>query len=149
MQTTEAPEILIVEDNPIHATAMSDAITAASPRARLHVSNSGTDAFEFLHGDGCYVDSGERFRPALILLDLHMPYMDGHEFLTEIKRDEQLQQIPVLVVTNSEKDEDVNGCYREGASSYLMKPSTLDGFSELAGRLLSFWFETALLPRTR
>ena len=83
----------------------------------------------------------------MILLDLNLPGTDGREVLAEIKADPQLKEIPVIVLTTSSDDRDVQACYQAGASSYIQKPVDLDGFMRAIERLNDYWFEVVILPR--
>ena len=87
-------------------------------------------------------------RPNLILLDLNMPGTDGREVLAEVKKSDQLKSIPVIVLTTSTDERDIEGCYQMGANSYVKKPVDLEGFMQSVQRLKDYWFEVVILPKT-
>jgi CheY-like chemotaxis protein len=109
--------------------------------------SDGDEALDFLHRRGAYADPARSPRPGVILLDLNLPGTDGREVLAEIKADPSLKQIPVVVLTTSRDDRDVDACYRAGASSYIQKPVDLDGFIRAIERLNGYWFEVVILPK--
>ena len=94
-----------------------------------------------------YADEEAAPAPAIILLDLNLPGTDGREVLKEIKSDPGLRMIPVIVLTSSSDERDIQACYAAGANSYLKKPVDLKGFIEAATRLKDFWLEIAILPK--
>ncbi len=85
--------------------------------------------------------------PSVILLDLNLPGTDGREVLAEIKKADHLKSIPVIVLTTSTDDRDIQGCYRMGANSYVKKPVDLEGFMQSIQRLKDYWFEVVILPK--
>jgi CheY-like chemotaxis protein len=109
----------------------------------LHVTTDGVDALEFLRQDGEYEDAP---RPDLILLDLNMPRKDGQEVLEELRADDELRRIPVVVLTSSESEEDIVRSYELNANAYLTKPVDFDGFVEIVNRLENFWFQVVKFP---
>ena len=138
-------DILLVEDNPDHAKLIAEALADNSSRIeRLHAVHDGEEALAFLRRQGEY--SGAP-RPQLVLLDLNLPKMDGREVLAEIKGDDDLRSIPVVVLTTSQSREDILQCYGLKANSYVMKPIGFDELVKFAKHIHSFWLETALLPR--
>ena len=96
----------------------------------------GVEALAYLHGEGPYKGKG---KPDVILLDLNMPRMSGHEVLTRIKGDEELRSIPVVVLTTTQFPEDIDRCYEMGASAYLVKPMELEQFLSLVKITVAFW----------
>jgi len=109
----------------------------------LHVTTDGVDALEFLRQEGEYEDTP---RPDLILLDLNMPRKDGQEVLEELRADDELRRIPVVVLTSSESEEDIVRSYELNANAYLTKPVDFDGFVEIVNRLENFWFQVVKFP---
>lgn len=109
----------------------------------LHVCTNGTEALEFLRQETKY---GEAPKPSLVLLDLNMPQIDGWEVLRQMKADEKLRSIPVLVLTTSESQRDVNLAYQLGASCFLTKPQDLDEFFGLMAAIQEFWLKRAQFP---
>jgi CheY-like chemotaxis protein len=107
---------------------------------------TGDEALDFLHRRGRYAAPADAPRPGIILLDLNLPGTDGREVLHEIKRAQPLACIPVVVLTTSSDDRDVQACYQAGANSYVQKPVDLDLFMTAIERLSSYWFEIVILP---
>ena len=101
------------------------------------------EALAFLRQEGKF---GEAPRPDLILLDLNMPRMDGRTFLTEMKMDDNLKAIPVVVLTTSQAEEDIVKSYSLGANCYITKPVGLDEFSKVVNAIGDFWFTMVRLP---
>ena len=146
MSTTTQP-ILVVEDSP------EDYETTVRSFKRAGVANAikhcvdGDEALDYLFQRGPYADAKSAPRPGVILLDLNMPGTDGREVLTQIKQDPNLHNIPVIVLTTSDDERDIDGCYRDGANSYIQKPVDLPKFIEAIQRLSDYWFEIVLLPK--
>ena len=107
----------------------------------------GEEALDYLYQRNQFSDKDKSPRPDLILLDLNLPGTDGREVLEEIKKDPKLKTIPVIVLTTSSDDKDIEKCYQAGANSYIQKPVDLQGFFEAIQRLKDFWFEVAILPK--
>ena len=147
MSEHAAQPILIVEDSPEDFEATSRAFRRAGLRNPMLHCASGDDALDFQHRRGEYRDPARAPRPGIILLDLNLPGTDGREVLQEIKKSEPLSAIPVIVVTTSADQRDIDACYRAGASSYIQKPVNLDGFMRAIQRLHDYWFEVVILPR--
>jgi CheY-like chemotaxis protein len=135
--------ILLVEDSPDDVRLTQIALRDAKVVNTLHVTRDGMEALEFLRREGKYTDSP---RPDLILLDLNMPRMDGRELLEQIKRDEDLKRIPVVVLTTSQADEDILRCYNLHANAYISKPVDLKQFFKVLRTLEEFWFAVVTLP---
>ena len=136
-------EILLAEDNPGDVELAREALEQAKLHINLHVVADGVEAMEFLRREGCYAEAN---RPDLILLDLNMPRMDGREVLSELKRDEVLRRIPVVVLTTSQAEEDILRSYDLHANCYVKKPGELDLFLEIVRRIEQFWLSVAQLP---
>ncbi len=107
----------------------------------------GEEALEYLFRQGRYSDPSSAPRPGIILLDLNMPGVDGRQVLQEIKNDDSLKTIPVLIMTNSNDERDVKDCYMMGASTYIQKPLDWPGFMAAMQRLKEYWMEIAILAR--
>jgi two-component system, response regulator len=145
---TPSPQpILLVEDSPEDTEATLRALKKAGLANPIHHCDDGDDALDFLYQRGKHAGPDTAPRPSVILLDLNLPGTDGREVLTEIKKDEQLKTIPVVVLTTSTDERDVQGCYRAGANSYVRKPVDLEGFLAAIRRMTDFWFEVVILPR--
>jgi len=136
-------EILLAEDNPGDVKLTRKALEEGKLTNNLHVVTDGVEAMAYLREDGEYEG---RARPDLILLDLNMPRMDGRAVLEEVKDDDDLKRIPVVVLTSSEAEEDVAKSYELHANAYLTKPVDFDGFLEIVGSLEEFWLEVVKLP---
>ncbi len=141
--------ILIVEDNPDDYEACVTALTQDHNLANpIHWCKTGMEALDYLHRRGDYMDDAPE-RPSLIMLDLNMPGIDGRDVLAEIKSDEFLRKIPVIVMTSSRDQADIDACYRDGANSYVVKPVDLNGFIEAIARLRDYWFQIVVLPEPK
>ncbi|MEI9897605.1 MAG: response regulator [Chthoniobacter sp.] len=135
--------ILIVEDNPTDVLIAKEGFLHAEMRNTLHVADDGIEAMEFLRQRGKYADAP---RPDLIVLDLNMPRKNGHEVLAEIKADDDLKFIPVVVLTTSKSEEDINKAYRLHANCYISKPVDFDEFTKVVQTIQDFWFSIVTLP---
>ncbi len=136
-------EILLVEDNPADVRLTKEALKDGKILNRLSVVGNGVEAMAFLHRQGKYKDAP---RPDLILLDLNLPKKDGREVLGEIKTDERLKSIPVVVLTVSKVDEDILKTYKLYANCYITKPVDLDQFINVTKSIEDFWLSIVKLP---
>lgn len=138
-------DILLVEDDLADAHLVRTAIRECKLHCELHHAVDGVEAFAFLRREG------DRYRnmprPDLILLDLNMPRMNGREFLTAIKADNNLASIPVAVLTTSGVERDVEMAYKLGASGFVTKPVDMLQFIEAMRQLLNYWLKLARLPK--
>lgn len=139
--------ILLVEDSDIDFETTLRAFKKANMTNPVQRCEDGEEALDYLYQRNRYSEADKYPNPDLILLDLNLPGTDGREVLEEIKNDPKLRTIPVIVLTTSSDDEDIEKCYRAGANSYIQKPVDLDGFFAAIQRLKNFWFEVALLPK--
>jgi CheY-like chemotaxis protein len=144
MDARERPDILMVEDNPADVRLAQEAFRECTAHDSLSVARDGVEATEFLRRRGRF--SGAR-RPDLILLDLNLPRKDGREVLAEIKADPELMRIPVIVLTTSRADKDVQRTYELHANCYVVKPSDLDEFLDVVRSIEHFWLKAATLPK--
>ena len=138
--------ILLVEDSPEDFEAAKRAFRRSGLKNPIIRCSDGDEALDFLFRRGRFADAP---RPGVVLLDLNLPGTDGREVLAEIKAAPQLKHIPVIVLTTSSDDRDVQACYRAGASSYIQKPVDLDGFMRAIERLNDYWFEVVILPKAQ
>jgi len=138
--------ILLVEDSPEDAEVTFRAFERAGLANPIFHCETGDDGLDFLYGRGKYADPSQSPRPSMILLDLNLPGTDGREVLAEIKQDDRLKTIPVLVLTTSADERDIGNCYQMGANSYIKKRVALDEFFRSVQQLKDFWFEAAVLP---
>ena len=136
-------EVLLVEDDPGDVLMTREALVGSKLVHNLHVMDNGELAVEFLRRRGQYQDAP---RPDLILLDLNLPRLDGREVLAQIKGDESLRQIPVVVLTTSDAEEDVLRSYNLHANAYVTKPVTLDEFNSAVHSIDTFFLQTATMP---
>ena len=136
-------QILLVEDNPADARLTQEAIRDTEFRYQLHLAEDGEEAMEFLHQEGEFSDVP---RPDLILLDLNLPGMDGREVLAEIKSDEDLGSIPVVVLTTSTAQQDLLYSYGLRANSYVNKPIDRDRFNDMIKSVMEYWINISTLP---
>lgn len=148
MSTMTRPQTLLVvedSDDDFHATVRAfKKAGLANPVRRC---TNGDQALDYLFRRGEYVDPASSPRPGVILLDLNLPGTDGREVLREIKLDPALHKIPVIVLTTSSAEQDIQRCYDYGANSYVQKPVDLNGFVTAMTRLKEYWFEVAILPK--
>jgi len=142
-QMTRPMEILLVEDNPVDVCLTEETLKDFSVRTNLSVVSDGVEALAFLRRVGRYASAS---RPDLILLDLNLPKKDGREVLAEIKVDDQLRRIPVVILTTSSAEVDILKSYDLHANCYITKPVDLDQFGHVVRSLESFWFKTVKLP---
>jgi CheY-like chemotaxis protein len=139
-------EILLVEDSPTDVIMTKEAFADTKPVPNLNVVKDGVEALDYLRRVGRYRDAR---RPDLILLDLNLPRKSGLEVLEEVKSDDALKQIPLLVLSTSKDNHDVNRAYRLHANCFITKPVEFDSFHEIVRAIRQFWFGVATLPRTR
>jgi two-component system response regulator len=135
--------ILLVEDNLADVELMREGLEEAKVSNDLHVVSDGIEALAFLRREGKFASAPQ---PDLILLDLNLPRKDGREVLAEIKADEVLRMIPLVVLTTSKADEDILRSYRLNANSYIAKPMDFEGFTQIVRAIDDFWFTVVVLP---
>lgn len=135
--------ILLVEDNPGDVRLTREALRDTKVINRLTAVSDGVEALDFLRRRGRYQDAA---RPDLILLDLNLPRRDGREVLAEIKEDQDLKHIPVVVITSSSAEQDVLKSYNLHANCYVTKPVDLDKFVEVVKSIEDFWLGIVKLP---
>jgi CheY-like chemotaxis protein len=138
--------VLLVEDDPGDTLMIREALEANKVRNVLASVPDGVEAMAYLRRTGRYADAP---RPDLILLDLNLPRKDGREVLAEIKRDEELRTIPVVVLTTSQAEEDVLRSYRLHANAYVTKPVDFDRFIEVVRQIDEFFVTVVKLPQQR
>jgi two-component system, response regulator len=138
MKNTEV-EILLIEDN------FNDAELTMRSFKKNNITNTvlhlkdGAEALEFLFGSGQFQGRNIQDKPKVILLDLKMPRVDGIEVLQKIKASENTKTIPVVVLTSSKEDPDIQRCYTLGANSYIVKPVDFDAFQKVVTQLGLYW----------
>ncbi len=136
-------DILLVEDNPGDVRLAEEALKESKVRNKLYVVEDGVKAMAFLRQQGAYASVP---RPDLILLDLNLPRKSGREVLAEVKADEDLKRIPVVVLTVSKAEEDVVRCYNHHANCYITKPLDFNQFMEVTRSIEDFWLTIVKLP---
>jgi CheY-like chemotaxis protein len=139
----EPIEVLLVEDDPGDVLLIEEAFEFNKVRNSLNVVSDGVEALEFLRREGRYADAP---RPGLILLDLNLPRKDGREVLAEVKDDDALRSIPVVVLTTSKAEEDVLRSYDLHANAYVTKPVDFDRFIEVVRQIDEFFVSVVRLP---
>jgi CheY-like chemotaxis protein len=131
--------ILLVEDNRMDVELTLDAFREKRFSNTVHCATNGLAALDYLDGCGHYANRKAFPLPDLILLDLKMPMMDGHEVLRHIKQRPGLKRIPIVVLTSSKEEGDLALSYDNGANSYLVKPVSFEGFLDVVGRINDYW----------
>lgn len=139
----QAPQVLLVDDNPADAELTCEALAGGRFHSKLHTEVDGERALAYLRRSQAHGGAG---RPDLILLDLNLPGKDGPRVLREIKSDPNLCAIPVVVFSTSQSNRDIVGCYEAGANCYVSKPVGLEDFFSAIWSIENFWFGSAKLP---
>ncbi|MEZ6062338.1 MAG: response regulator [Planctomycetaceae bacterium] len=142
--TLREMRILLVEDSPSDADLARRALERGEIRSQVLHAVNGEQALEMLHRTGRFTQCP---RPDLVLLDLNMPRIDGRQVLQEVRSDESLRLIPVVVLTTSADERDINAVYSLGANSYIVKPVDLDQFFAVVECVQQYWFRVASLPQ--
>jgi chemotaxis family two-component system response regulator Rcp1 len=140
---TRPVEILLVEDNPADVRLTIEALKDGKVLNNLTVASDGVEALEVLRREGQWADAA---RPDIVLLDLNLPRLDGREVLQEIKDDESLRRIPVVVLTTSADEQDILNSYDLHANCYITKPVDLDQFLVIVRTIEDFWLSVVRLP---
>jgi len=140
---TKQVEILLVEDNPADVRLVREALKESKILNNLSVVEDGVEAMDFLRKKGKYASS---VRPDLILLDLNLPRKNGREVLAEVKSDEKLKRIPVVIMTVSDDEKDILISYNSHANCYIKKPLDFDQFNQVVQAIENFWFTIVCLP---
>jgi len=145
MTEMEMINILLVEDNPGDVRLTQEAFKEGMLRNNLYVVMDGEAAMEFLKGKGEHASAP---RPDLVLLDLNLPKMNGREVLAAIKNDPDLKRIPVVVLTTSQDEQDIIESYKQFASSYIVKPVSMEKFISVVASFKQYWLSVVKLPDT-
>ena len=135
--------ILLIEDNPGDVRLTLEALKESKIINNLQVVEDGIEALSYLKKDGNYKDKP---RPDLIILDLNLPKKDGREVLGEIKSEDSLKQIPIVILTTSEAEEDIIKSYELHANCYITKPVNMEQFVKVVKSVGEFWFSIVMLP---
>lgn len=137
--------ILLVEDNPDHAELTQRALESGNMVNNIIWVKDGEEALDYVYQRGNWATRNPQ-RPGLILLDVKLPKVDGHKVLRQIKDDPELQRIPVVMLTTSEREDEVGDAYRSGANSWVTKPVQFTEFMEKVKAVKLYWVLTNLLP---
>lgn len=137
-------EILLVEDNPGDVRLIEEAFKEGKIKNHINIVEDGVEAIAYLRKEGQYSDA---VRPDLILLDLNLPKMDGREVLKIIKYDNELKRIPIVILSTSDAEEDINNTYNTHANCFITKPVDLYDFIHVVRFIEDFWFTIVKLPR--
>lgn len=136
----KAFQILLVEDNPGDIKIIREAFKQCDSTINLSFAHDGVEAIDFLKQENTTI-------PDLILLDLNLPKKDGKDVLLEVKTDKDLKQIPIIVLTTSESETDINECYKLGANSFITKPMDLESTFSIVKLIETYWIKTTKLPK--
>ena len=147
MTGDKSQTILIVEDSDDDYMATVRAFKKANLLNPVQRCTNGDQAMDYLLQRGEFSGQDKAPRPSIILLDLNLPGTDGKEVLRIIKANPNLQKIPVIVLTTSNAERDIEQCYAAGANSYVQKPVDLVGFIQSVARLTDYWFNVSILPK--
>lgn len=139
--------ILIADDDAEDRMLVRDALEESRLKNSIHFVENGEELMDYLHHRGKYADTEVYPTPGLILLDLNMPKKDGREALKELKADDRLRLIPVVVLTTSKAEEDILRTYDLGVSSFITKPVTFSSLVDVMKTLSKYWFEIVELPK--
>lgn len=137
--------ILMADDDPDDRMLMKKAMDHTRTKHRIQFVENGSDLLDFLRNQGAYQDEKNQ-KPALILLDLNMPKMDGREALRLLKSDPELKRIPVIILTTSKAQKDIFETYDLGANSFICKPVRFQELVDIVVEIENYWLETVLLP---
>lgn len=135
--------VVLAEDDAATSKLAEMAIADIGSVLEFNVVRDGQELLEYLRGQGAH-DGAKR--PHLVLLDLNMPRMNGFEALSEIREDDSLKDLPVVILTTSDSRQDIRRCYRMGASSFVTKPAGFDALREMFASLEHYWFKTVSVP---
>ena len=142
-RTSKPIDILLIEDSPGDVRLTREALQEAKVHNRMSVVGDGVEALAYLRRQGQYAQATH---PGLILLDLNLPKKNGFEVLQEIKADESLKRIPVVILTTSQSEQDIVKSYDLNANAYISKPVDLDQFLTVVKAIEDFWLEIVSLP---
>ncbi len=138
--------ILLAEDSEADAKIALRAFNSASRPSVIHVARDGQEALDYLYGRGMYADRKAYAKPDLLLLDLNMPRVDGFAVIEALKKDPEMREIPIVIMTTSRNSGDVLRAYRAGAASYIPKPADYTEFAGSVERFCIYWNDVSLLP---
>ena len=137
-------KILLMDDDPGDIRLMKESLKKSKLLVDMNTVENGQMGMDYLRKIGSYAGAST---PDLVLLDLNMPIKDGREVLQEIKNDDRLKIIPVVILTTSEQEKDILESYSDGANCYIKKPVDFEQFKSVVSRISDFWFSLVKLPR--
>jgi len=143
---TKPITILMADDDEDDRLMTKEALDEARLMNNLRFVEDGEELMDYLYNRDKYADPNSAPRPGLILLDLNMPRKDGREALEEIKNDPDLRQIPIVVLTTSQAEEDIYRTYDLGVNSFVTKPVSFEGLVDVMKKLSEYWFKIVQLP---
>ena len=146
MTANQTQPLLLVEDSDEDFEAFGRIIRKSAVTHPIYRCSDGDEALDFLYKTGEYANFTQTPRPAIIVLDLNLPGTDGREVLAQIKQDEDLKTIPVVVFTTSSNPKDIESCYRNGVNGYIIKPIDVTKLRKTIQILIDYWFEAVVLP---
>jgi CheY-like chemotaxis protein len=138
--------MLLAEDDYDDRYLISEALDESGVENQLYIVENGEDLLDYLKNRGKYADKKEFPRPGLILLDLNMPLMDGREALVKIKNDPDLKMIPIIVLTTSQSEDDIQETYDLGITGFITKPMTFSGLVDIMKSVGHYWLQSVTLP---
>jgi CheY-like chemotaxis protein len=141
-----SPTLLVIEDSDEDFEAFRRMMNAGASRCKVYRCHDGDEALEFLFQTGQYADTEKAPRPSLILLDLNLPGLDGRDVLIQVKQDNRLKSIPVVVLSTSNNPRDIRACYQSGVNGYLIKPIDAVRFKHTIQVFIEYWFGAIALP---
>ncbi|MFU8803092.1 MAG: response regulator [Bradymonadaceae bacterium] len=147
MRNKKPITILVADDDEEDRMLIVEALEESRLLNDLHCVEDGEELMDYLHRSGEYAPPAQAPRPGIILLDLNMPRKDGREALAEIKQDPSLRQIPIIVLTTSNAEEDLFRTYDLGVNSFITKPVTFEGLVDVMKAIGRYWIEIVELPR--
>jgi len=139
--------ILLVEDNPDDLELAMRALRKSGHGEGIVVARDGVEALDYLFGTGAFAGRDTAVQPTVILLDLKLPRLGGHEVLERLRKDKRTQLIPVVVLTSSDERDDIRGAYARGANSYIRKPVEFNQFSSMLAELGHYWLDLNSPPQ--
>lgn len=146
LSSIQAVPLLIVEDSNEDFETLQRLLKRTSKTIPIHRCINGEQALDYLYRRGPYQEKGDLPQPGLIILDLNLPRTDGRQVLHEIKQDQGLKTIPVVVFTTSSSPRDIQECYQYGVNSYIVKPIDFSRLKQDIQTLVDYWFRVATLP---
>ncbi|MBO3459029.1 response regulator [Aetokthonos hydrillicola Thurmond2011] len=146
MVGNQAQPLLVIEDSDEDFEAFGRIIKRLSFVIPIYRCTDGDDALDFLYKTGKYANSTNAPRPRIILLDLNLPGLDGRDILNQIKQDNALKTIPVIIFTTSSNPKDIEACYQQGVNGYIIKPIDVNKLIRSIQVFIDYWFEVSTLP---